>query len=76
MRKVIDGERLSGHGDGSGEYPEILISDGIGAGTGSMICSIQSFHWADVVVKGGKTELWFENRLCLSIPNGIVEYTE
>ena len=74
LRKVIDGERLSGHGNAAVGYPEILIYDGIGAGQGSMICSIQSFHWADVVVKGGQTELWFENGVCLAIPEGLVEY--
>lgn len=69
MHIVRDGERLSG-------FPEILIADGERPGGGSLMCSIQCFHWADVVVKGGTTELWFENKTCLTIPNGIVQYPE
>ena len=74
MRRVIDGERLSGHGTSG--YPEIIIRDGKGPGGGSMICSIQSFHWAEVVVNGDTTELWFENKLRLAIGDGIVVYVE
>ena len=40
------------------------------------MCSIQSFHWADVVIKGDTTELWFENKFCLSIAHGIMQYGE
>jgi hypothetical protein len=76
LRKVIDGERLSGHGNAAVGYPEILIYDGVGVGGGSLICSIRGFHSADVVVKGAGTELWFENRVCLAIPEGIVKYAE
>jgi hypothetical protein len=79
MRQVVDGERLSGHGTQESGYPEILIFDGIGVKDGSLICSIQSFHTANVVVKGTTTELWFEwfeSRLCLVIPDGIVKYAE
>jgi len=76
MRQVIDGERLSGRRNSSGSYPAIYILDGQGPGGGSMMCSIQSFHWAEVAVKGETTELWFENKLCLAIPDGIVEYAE
>jgi len=36
MRRVIDGERLSGHGNAAEGYPEILICDGQGEGDGSV----------------------------------------
>ncbi|HEX4273980.1 MAG TPA: hypothetical protein VHZ74_01430, partial [Bryobacteraceae bacterium] len=74
--QVIDGEKLSGHRNDRGQYPDICISDGKGPGGGSMLFSIQSFHWADVVVKGNTTELWFENKMCLAIPDGVVQYAE
>jgi len=76
MRQVIDGERLSGHGTASGGYPEILIFDGKGMGGGALICSIESFHWADVVIRGNTTKLWFENKTCISVEDGIVQYAE
>jgi len=63
MRRVIDGERLTGHGDVSGGYPEIVIYDGVGAGEGAAICTIGGFHWADVAV-----------RTRLAISSGVVEY--
>ena len=74
LRNVIDGERLSGHGSAAEGFPEIVIYDGIGAGNGSMICSIESFHWVTVKVKGRTTELWFENKVCLAVPNAVVRY--
>lgn len=76
MRQVRDGERLSGHGNATEGYPEIFILDGKGPGGGSLICSIESFHWADVEVKDGTTELWFEGKLCLAVSDGIVVYAE
>jgi hypothetical protein len=76
MRKVINGERLSGHGTVSGGYPEICILDGVGLNGGSMICSIQSFHCAEVAVNGQATELSFEDTTCLSIQHGIVMYAD
>jgi hypothetical protein len=76
MRQVRDGERLSGHGNAEKGYPEILILDGNGPGGGSLICSIESFHWADAVVKDGTTALWFEGKLCLAVSSGIVMYAE
>lgn len=74
MRQVIDGERLSGHRNGSGHDPVIYVADGIGEGGGSMICAIQSFHWADVIVSGDMTELVFEGKVRLAISSGIVQY--
>jgi hypothetical protein len=74
LSDLIDGERLSGHRSKTRGYPEILIYDGQGAGHGSMMCSIQGFHWAEVKMKQNKTELWFEGRTCISISGGILQY--
>ncbi len=37
--------------------------------------SIECFHWASVVKKKNKTELWFENKVCLST-DGVVTYDD
>jgi hypothetical protein len=76
LRQVNNGERLTGHGNGSEKYPEIHVGDGEGPNGGSLICVISGFHWADVVVCGGTTELWFEGRTQIVIEDGIVEYSE
>jgi len=76
IRQVRDGERLSGHGNPVIGYPEIYVCDGKGPGGGSMMFAIVSFHWADVVVKGNRTELWFENKQRVVISDGIVQYAE
>jgi hypothetical protein len=52
-------------------YPLIVPGVGVsrkdsGGGAG--------FHWADVVVEGEAIELWFEGRVCLAVPDGVVEY--
>ena len=77
MRQVIDGERLSGHKDeASGRFPTIIISD---LPHGTVTCAIESFHWAEVTVKGDTspvTELQFENGTCITVSDGIVEYDE
>ena len=76
-RSVIDGERLSGHRQpGAVGYPQIDVRDGEGLGGGSRLFSIDSFHWADVVVNGDTTELWFENKVCVTISDGLVQYSE
>jgi hypothetical protein len=75
MRNVINGERLSGHRTGAGTtYPEILILDR--PEYGSMICTIESFHWADVTIKGKTIELCFEGKVDLAIRGGVVQYAE
>ena len=76
IRQVRDGERLSGHGNPLIGYPEIYVYDGKGPGGGSMMFAIVSFHWADVVVKGDRTELRFENKQRVVISGGIVQYAE
>lgn len=76
MREVINGERLSGHRSPTGEHPEISVYDSIGAGKGSLICSIQCFHWATVFQNGATTELLFENKTCLAVRNGMVWYAD
>lgn len=76
IREVRNGERLSGHGTVKGGYPEISVNDGKGPGGGSMLFTIVSFHWADVVVNENTTELWFENRQRVAIHGGLVQYAE
>lgn len=49
----------------------IEIFDGIGAGLGKSMCSIDAFHFADVREKGYKTELWIEGRSCITVGGGI-----
>jgi hypothetical protein len=71
MRQVVDGERLSGHGRGPDGYPEIVVLD---RHKGSAMCSIQGFHWATVKVTGASTKLWFEDKTCLTVSGGTVEY--
>jgi hypothetical protein len=76
-----DKQRLSGHKqDGAEDYPTIGFYDGvgagIGAGNGSLLCEIQCFHWAEVVVKGKAIELRFEGKACLRATGGIVEYCD
>lgn len=76
-RPVINGEVLSGHGNGhSSSYPEILISDGQGPGGGSLICSITCFHWARVKIRGQKVSLDFEDRTRITVEDGVVEFAE
>ena len=72
MRRVVDGERLSGRGNGSGAYPEIFIMTGQGTGGGELICSITGFHWVDVKLRKQDTLLDFEGKTRLSISDGIV----
>jgi len=76
-RNVVDGERLSGHRrQGAEDYQIIHILDGNGPGGGSLIFSIACFHWADVVVSGSTTELWFKGGTCFAISDGIAKYAE
>jgi hypothetical protein len=74
IRRVIDGERLHGHGNASVGFPEIVVLDGQGLGGGARVCSIQGFHWLHVTVRSRATELCFENKLSLVVDGGIVEY--
>ena len=77
MRLVVNGETLSGHGNPDSttdECPELSVLTGEGPGGGALICSIQCFHWCRVKVRGGTTTLWFEDRPCLRVTGGIVEY--
>jgi hypothetical protein len=74
-RSVIHGERLTGHGR-DGIYPSILINDldrpeGV---PGALMCAIESFHWAQVEVKGNDTTLIFEGKTRLTVSGGVVEY--
>jgi hypothetical protein len=39
-----------------------------------MICTIEAFHWVRVQVRGETTTLWFEDRTCLEVTGGIVEF--
>jgi hypothetical protein len=81
-RSVIHGERLSGHGDETIGRPEIIVFDGE---QGSMLFSIESFHWADVKVtkrpdpENGPdtvTELCFQGKTSVVIVDGFVQYVE
>lgn len=76
MRQVSNGERLSGRRNGSGEYPELRITDGEGPNGGALMATIQSFKWADVVTRNGTTELWLEGKTCLMVPDGVVMCAE
>lgn len=69
-RPVVDGERLSGHGDEATGYPEIHVSD---KPDGSLLFTIGAFHWADVAVRGDVTELFFEGRRVV-LSDAFVEY--
>jgi hypothetical protein len=59
-----------------GQSAEKRPRTGRGHGDGALICSIQAFRWADVVVDGGSTELRFENRTRLVVSDGIVQYVD
>ena len=48
MIQVQDGDRLTGHCVGGGDYPELLVYDGQGPGGGSLMFSMGSFHWCGV----------------------------
>ena len=72
-KQVTQAERLTGHYVAD-HYPPIGIYDCIGAGNGSLICSIQSFHYCDVEVTGIKTTLVFEGKTRLEISDGIITY--
>jgi hypothetical protein len=69
MRDVVDGETLSGHRTEDG-YPELMIYDGQGAGRGSMICTIRSFHNSAVRIEKGTTTLIFESRFPIKFHGG------
>lgn len=73
-REVRDGEQLSGHRSGSGDFPEIHIYDGLGAGDGSCMFSIVGFHFVDVMVHDHTTTLSFEGKLPVKVFGGIVKY--
>ena len=73
MRLVVNGERLSGHST-TNEYPELYVRTDEGPGGGAMICTIEAFHWVRVQVRGETTTLWFEDRTCLEVTGGIVEF--
>jgi hypothetical protein len=73
-KNISDGQRLSGHANGSSEYPEILVYDGVGHGDGSCLFEIASFHWADVRVSGDTTLLSFENKVEVAITDGVIVY--
>ena len=82
FRPVINGERLSGHGNETTGYPGIAIFDRPN-GAGLLLFAIEAFHWADVAVhKGDKpddpetTELFFEGKASVIISNGFVQYVE
>jgi hypothetical protein len=75
MRDVVGGETLSGHGAG-GDYPELLIYDGLGAGSGSMMFVIGGFHNCTVTIRDDATTLVFEGRLPVTIHGGIVQYSD
>jgi hypothetical protein len=53
-----------------------MISDGQGLGDGALICTIEGFHWARVEVKTRATELWFEDKVCVAVKDGIVQYSD
>ena len=75
MIQVQDGDRLTGHCVGGGDYPELLVYDGQGPGGGSLMFSMGSFHWCGVhITRNHKTELWFENKTSVTVSGGIVMY--
>ena len=41
-----------------------------------MICTIECFHWVRVVAKPQTTELWFENKVCVTVEGGTVQYDD
>jgi hypothetical protein len=73
MRLVVNGERLSGHSN-TNKYPELYVRNGKGPGGGALICTIETFHWVSVQVRGETTTLWFEDQTCLEVTGGIVQY--
>jgi hypothetical protein len=82
MRRVVDGETVSGHGKAP-NFPELLVFDGIGPADGRLICSIESFHEASITLRpDGATELLIghieanQMPVSLTITNGIVLYSD
>ena len=83
MRRVIDGEMVSGHGVAP-NYPSLVVSDRIGEGTGRTICTIEAFHQASVTIReDGAVELLIgymmpemQTPVGLTITNGVVEYDD
>lgn len=83
MRRVVDGETVSGYSKDHPNVPELLVFDGIGAGNGRLICAITSFHQASVTVRSdGGIELLMGHRevpqtpVGLTVTNGIVLYSD
>ena len=82
MRPVVDGETLSGHGI-KPNYPSLWVGDGVGAGGGRMVCTIDAFHEASVTIRAdGAVELLIgyasemQTPVGLTVTNGIVEYDD
>jgi hypothetical protein len=81
FRPVVNGERLSGHGDETTGYPGIAVFEQPD-GAGSLLFAIEAFHWADVAVHKGDepddetTELSFEGKVSVIISHGFVQYVQ
>ncbi len=68
-RLVRHGDRLYGKNGG-----RLHVYDGQGAYHGSLICVVEGFHWVSVAIQGKATELTFEGRFPVVIPQGEVLY--
>jgi len=71
-RELVNGDRISGHGREDVGYPELIVKTA--PEKGSMLFTIESFHWADVRIDGDKTTLTFEGLVPVTLEGAHVQY--